>query len=84
LGITSANAARMRASEDPDIKFFFAAPPKGVAGLHADWTYAILRGVGNYGEIYERNLGEKSRAKLPRGLSRLWNQGGVLYAPPIR
>jgi general L-amino acid transport system substrate-binding protein len=84
LGITSANAARMRASEDPDIKFFFAVPPKGVAGLHEDWTYAILRGVGNYGEIYERHLGEKSRAKLPRGLSRLWNQGGVLYAPPIR
>ncbi|HMI94973.1 MAG TPA: amino acid ABC transporter substrate-binding protein [Micropepsaceae bacterium] len=84
LGVTSANVARMRGSEDPDIKFFFAAPPKGALGLHAQWTYAILRGVGNYGEIYERNLGEKSRAKLPRGLSRLWSQGGVLYAPPIR
>ena len=84
LGATSANIARMRTSEDPDIKFFLAAPPMGASGLHAAWTYAIVRDVGNYGEIYERNLGEKSRARLPRGLSRLWNQGGVLYAPPIR
>ena len=84
LGVTWANIARMRTSDDPDIKFFLAAPPMGASGLHAAWTYAILRDVGNYGEIYERNLGAKSRAKLPRGLSRLWNQGGVLYAPPIR
>jgi general L-amino acid transport system substrate-binding protein len=84
LGVTSANVARMRASDDPDIKSLLAAPPMGASGLHAAWTYAILRDVGNYGEIYERNLGAKSRAKLPRGLSRLWNQGGVLYSPPIR
>ena len=84
LGVTSANVARMRASDDPDIKFFLAAPPMGASGLHAAWTYAILRDVGNYGEIYERNLGANSRAKLPRGLSRLWSHGGVLYAPPIR
>ncbi len=84
LGLTSANIARMRASDDPDIKSFLAAPPMGASGLHAAWTYAILRDVGNYGEIYERNLGASSRAKLPRGLNRLWNNGGVFYAPPIR
>jgi general L-amino acid transport system substrate-binding protein len=84
LGVNSANIARMRTSDDPDIKFFLAAPPMGSAGLHAAWTYSILRDVGNYGEIYERNLGAKSAAKLPRGLSRLWTEGGLLYAPPIR
>jgi general L-amino acid transport system substrate-binding protein len=84
LGVTSANVARMRTSDDPDVKFFLAAPPMGSAGLHAAWTYSILRDVGNYGEIYERNLGAKSAAKLPRGLSRLWTEGGLLYAPPIR
>jgi general L-amino acid transport system substrate-binding protein len=84
LGVNSANIARMRTSDDPDIKLFLAAPPMGASGLHAAWTYAILRDVGNYGEIYERNLGAKSAAKLPRGLSRLWTEGGMLYAPPIR
>ena len=84
LGVNSANVARMRTSDDPDIKLFFAAPPMGASGLHAAWTFAILRDVGNYGEIYERNLGAKSAAKLPRGLSRLWTEGGMLYAPPIR
>lgn len=84
LGVNSANIARMRGSDDPDIKFFLAAPPMGASGLHMAWTYAILRDVGNYGEIFERNLGAKSAAKLPRGLSRLWTEGGMLYAPPIR
>src|SRR6266550_4003179 len=55
LGMNSANIARMRASDDLDIKFFLAAPPMGSVGLSAAWTYAILRDVGNYGEIYERN-----------------------------
>jgi len=84
LGIDAANLETMRASPDPDVKFFFAPPPKGTASLDAAWTAAIVKAVGNYGEIYERNLGGGSRAKLPRGLSRLWTQGGLLYAPPIR
>jgi general L-amino acid transport system substrate-binding protein len=84
LGINSANLERMRAGKDPDLKYFFAAGPKSSPGLAAGWSAAIVKAVGNYGEIFDRNLGEKSRAKLPRGLSRLWTQGGVLYAPPIR
>jgi general L-amino acid transport system substrate-binding protein len=84
LGIDSGNVERMRASEDPDIKFFFAAPPKGTQGFSPAWSASIVRDVGNYGEIFERTLGAKSRAKLPRGLSRLWSEGGLLYAPPIR
>jgi general L-amino acid transport system substrate-binding protein len=82
LGITSANVERMRASDDPDIRFFFAA--KASPGLSANWTAETVKAAGNYGEIYERNLGDQSRAKLPRGLSRLWTKGGLLYAPPIR
>jgi general L-amino acid transport system substrate-binding protein len=39
---------------------------------------------GNYGEIYERNVGEKSKLKIPRGLNQLWSAGGIQYAPPIR
>ena len=84
LGIDTANVERMRGNEDPDVRFFFAAPPAGAPTLNPAWTSAIVKAVGNYGEIYERNLGEKSRAKLPRGLSRLWSAGGLLYAPPIR
>src|SRR5258705_12555223 len=44
----------------------------------------MIRHVGNYGEIYERNVGEGSKLKIPRGLNSLWNNGGVPYAPPIR
>ena len=44
----------------------------------------IVRHVGNYGEIYERNLGSGSKLGIPRGLNQLWNIGGILYAPPIR
>jgi general L-amino acid transport system substrate-binding protein len=84
LGVTSANLERMRASNDPDVRFFFAAGPQGATSLNPGWTSAIVQAVGNYGEIYDRNLGTMSRASLPRGLSRLWTQGGVLYAPPIR
>src|SRR5258708_16463415 len=83
LGRNSANVARMRASDDPDVRSFFAAPPMGSAGLHAAWTYSILRDVGNYGEIYERNLGAKSAAKLPRRLSRLCPHAPLPFPPPI-
>jgi general L-amino acid transport system substrate-binding protein len=84
LGIRADNAVRMRASDDPDVKFFFAPAPQNTPGLSENWTAAIINAVGNYGEIFDRNLGAKARAKLPRGLSRLWRDGGVLYAPPIR
>jgi general L-amino acid transport system substrate-binding protein len=44
----------------------------------------MLEKVGNYGEIYDRNLGEGSQLGIPRGLNQLWNLGGIQYAPPIR
>ena len=84
LGINAGNLDRMRASGDPDVKSFFAPAPQGTAGLSQNWTVAVVKAAGNYGEIFDRNLGAKARSKLPRGLSRLWTAGGVLYAPPIR
>ena len=53
-------------------------------GLTRDWAARIVRHVGNYGEIYERNIGGESRLKIPRGLNQLWSAGGIQYAPPIR
>jgi general L-amino acid transport system substrate-binding protein len=74
----------MRTSNDIEIKRFFAAPPAGASGLVPDWTYRIVKTVGNYGEIYDRHLGSGSRAKLARGMNRLWTDGGLMYAPPLR
>jgi general L-amino acid transport system substrate-binding protein len=44
----------------------------------------IIRSVGNYAEIFERNVGDKSKLGIPRGLNQLWTNGGIMYAPPIR
>jgi general L-amino acid transport system substrate-binding protein len=84
LGITSANVDEMRMSENIEVRRFFAPPPPGTASVGRTWTYDIIKSVGNYGEIYERHLGAKSRARLARGLNRLWTQGGLMYAPPNR
>jgi general L-amino acid transport system substrate-binding protein len=53
-------------------------------GLSNDWAYNIIKAVGNYGEIFDRNVGPNTPLKLARGLNALWNQGGLQYAPPIR
>jgi general L-amino acid transport system substrate-binding protein len=80
LGIGSANADSMRMSDNPEVKAFFAsAPPNG--GVSPSWTYDIVKSVGNYGEVFERNFGP---ARLPRALNRSWKSGGLLYAPPVR
>jgi general L-amino acid transport system substrate-binding protein len=52
-------------------------------GVHPDWVVRAVKAVGNYGEMYERNLGSGSVLHIERGLNRLWTQGGLLYAPPI-
>jgi len=80
LGLSSANADAMRGSENPEVKAFFAAAPPN-AGISANWTYDIVKNVGNYGEVFDRNLGP---ARLPRALNRSWKSGGLMYAPPIR
>jgi general L-amino acid transport system substrate-binding protein len=53
-------------------------------GLSADWAYNAIKQVGNYGEIFERHVGEKTPLGLPRGPNALWTHGGLLMAPPIR
>jgi general L-amino acid transport system substrate-binding protein len=53
-------------------------------GLPPDWAANAIRAVGNYGEVYERDVGSKSQLGIPRGLNELWNMGGIQYAPPIR
>ena len=83
LGITSANVDAMRGAGDAEIIAFFAEPPPG-SGFHSEWSAAIIQAVGNYGEIFERHLGASDAANLPRGPNRLWRDGGILYAPPIR
>jgi len=86
LGVTQANVAQMAASTNPEIKRLLGKDGdfgKGI-GLDNDWAFNIIKAVGNYGEIFERNVGTGSRLKIARGLNRLWNQGGLQYAPPIR
>jgi general L-amino acid transport system substrate-binding protein len=53
-------------------------------GLSKSWAERIIRMVGNYGEVFERNLGTGSRLAIARGVNNLWNKGGIQYAPPIR
>jgi general L-amino acid transport system substrate-binding protein len=53
-------------------------------GLTKDWAYRIVKHVGNYGESFDRNVGENSKLKIKRGLNNLWSKGGLQYAPPVR
>jgi len=85
-GITSRNVDDMLKSENPTIKRILGVTPgMGKAlGVDEKWVYAIVKQVGNYGESFERNVGKDSPLKIERGLNRLWTQGGLQYAPPIR
>jgi general L-amino acid transport system substrate-binding protein len=83
LGIGSENIDAMRASTIVKVTSFFQEPPPN-SSFHPQWSDAIIRSVGNYGEIFMRHLGSPDAANLPRGPNRLWLEGGLLYAPPIR
>ena len=86
LGITSKNFADMQKSPNPEIRRLIGL--EGALGeslgLTNDWVVRIVKHVGNFGEVYDRNLGAGSRLGIERGLNRLWSKGGILYAPPIR
>lgn len=86
LGLTQANADQMKASADPAIQRLMGTGEDTgkLLGLDKAWAYHAVKAVGNYGEVFERNIGAKSALKLPRGANRLWTQGGLIYAPPIR
>jgi len=86
LGITAGNASEAAGSRKPDVRRFAGAEGGlgRLLGLEDDWAIRAVRASGNYGEIYERNVGVKSRLGIPRGLNQLWSMGGILYAPPLR
>jgi general L-amino acid transport system substrate-binding protein len=85
-GISSANVDEMTKSADPNIQRLLGVTPgNGEAlGLSEKWAYNAIKTVGNYGEIFDRNLGKGSALKLDRGLNDLWTKGGLMYAPPAR
>ena len=86
LGVSSANVDEMLGSDNPAIKRLlgvegdFGTP----LGLTKDWAYRIIKHVGNYAEIFERNVGPDTPIGLARGLNALWKDGGIQYSPPIR
>jgi general L-amino acid transport system substrate-binding protein len=85
-GITSKNVDEMMKSDNPSIKRILGVTPgMGKAlGVDEKWVYNIIKQVGNYGEMFERNVGQGSTLKIARGQNALWTQGGLQYAPPIR
>lgn len=86
LGITSENVDEFLSSDDPYVLNVLGAEGDlGQAmGLNNDFCYQIIKQVGNYGEIYESNLGPDTAFDLPRGLNSLYTEGGLLYSPPFR
>jgi general L-amino acid transport system substrate-binding protein len=86
LGVTQANAAEEAKSPNPEVKRLLGVEGKfgSKIGLSDEWAMRAVSAVGNYGEIFERNLGAASPLKLPRGVNALWSKGGILYAPPVR
>ena len=86
-GITQANVDQMKtSSQDPVVmRIVGSTEDTGkLVGLDKDWLVRAIKAVGNYGEIFERNVGPKTSLALPRGLNSQWNKGGIQYAPPIR
>ena len=86
LGVTSANVSEMAASDNPEIaRLLGTSPGNGAAlGLDEAWARHVIADVGNYGEVFERNLGMATPIAMERGLNALWTQGGLLFAPPLR
>lgn len=86
LGLTQKNISSMKKSHNPSVQRFLGENGHfgEKMGLKDDWAYQIVLQVGNYGEIFDRNLGENTPLQVERGLNYLWTKGGILYAPPFR
>jgi general L-amino acid transport system substrate-binding protein len=86
VGITQANLEAQKSSTNPVVqRLLGTAEDTGkLLGLERDWMAKALKTTGNYGEIFERNVGPNSPIKLPRGLNHQWNKGGLMYAYPVR
>ena len=85
-GITSKNVDAMLKTKDAVSARLLGTKGKlgQNMGLDKDWAYRIVKQVGNYGEVYDRNVGKDSPLKLARGINNLWTKGGLLYAPPFK
>lgn len=85
-GITQASVDQMKTSTDPVVQRILGTSEDTgkLLGLDKEWAYRAIKAVGNYGEIFERNVGPKSPLALPRGLNNQWNKGGLMYAMPVR
>lgn len=86
LGLSSDNIKAQKESSDPNIRRLLGIDgPKGKGlALDDDWSLRIIEQVGNYEEVFNRNVGAESPLQIERGLNALWNDGGILYAPPFR
>jgi general L-amino acid transport system substrate-binding protein len=85
-GITSKNVDEKTKSDDPNVKRLLGVTPgMGKAmGLDEKWAFNLVKQVGNYGEVFDRNVGKDSPLKLERGLNDLWTKGGLMYSMPVR
>jgi general L-amino acid transport system substrate-binding protein len=86
FGITQANVEQKVSDKSPDIRLFLGQEKDlgTQLGLPNDYMVNVIKAVGNYGEIYERNIGSGSALKIDRGLNKLWSDGGLMYSPPFR
>ena len=86
LGVNSSNVDQMKNSNNPEIRRMLGTDGSQGAelGLSNDWAYQIIKQVGNYGEIFERNIGVNTPLGISRGLNALWTKGGLMYSPPFR
>ncbi|MBV4398274.1 amino acid ABC transporter substrate-binding protein [Advenella alkanexedens] len=86
LGLTSANVDEALQSTNPNVQRLLGVTPGAGKNLGLDekWAYNIIKQVGNYGESFERNVGQDSPLKIKRGLNAQWNEGGLLYGLPVR
>jgi len=87
MGLSQGNVDQQKAeSKDPGVQRLLGVSEDTgkLLGLDKEWAYRIVKGVGSYGECFERNLGPSTPLALPRGVNRLWSKGGLMYAPPVR
>lgn len=86
VGLTSQNIDQWIEAKSPAAREFADPAPgaQSLLGISPDWAYRVVKTIGNYGEVFERNLGKNSPLGLPRGLNNLWSRGGLIYAPTLR
>jgi len=86
MGLTSANIDAAMKSENPSVQRLVGTSGDAGAklGLGANWAFDAVKQVGNYGEMFDRNVGPNTPLQISRGLNALWSKGGLQYAPPVR